>query len=134
KINFIAITGGDKKLYERIKKDFRCNHFLAVNWTDVMDEYMKMSDFVIGKPGGLISSECMSIKRLLVVVGLIPGVEYYNARYMEKNMFGVDATNKRVRKEIIEKTIFSKNFRLHENPTYKENPAKNIVNAILQPK
>lgn len=133
KTNTVVITGGDKKLYEKIKSEFKADNFQAVNWTDVMDEYMKMSDFIIGKPGGLISSECMAIKKPLVVVGRIAGVEPHNARYMEMNLYGIDASLGN-RKKIIEDLILSNNFKLHKNPAYSENPAKNIVETLLQPK
>jgi len=128
KINVVVITGGNKGLHDKIKKDY--DNFLVVNWTDVMDEYMKISDVVIGKPGGLISSECMAIKKPLIIPGMIPGVEYFNAKYMEKNRFGITAFNKKDLISALDKIIVSKSFHLSLNEIYKENPSKIIVEQV----
>lgn len=132
KINSIVITGGNEKLYKKIKAKYQHDNLIAVNWTDVMDEYMKIADFIVGKPGGLVSSESMAIKKPLIMVGLIPGVEPHNLRYMEKNDFGIDATDNKKYKEILEKTIFSHNFIAKENLIFQQNPAKIIVETILK--
>lgn len=132
--NIIIITAGDKKLYNKIKKDFSEDVFLLVDWTDVIDEYMKVSDIIIGKPGGLVSSECMALNKKLFIVGFIPGVEQYNARYMEKNNFAeVLLSGKELSKRLSE-IANSKNVSVRENLTYKSDPSKVILEKMLSDK
>lgn len=130
--NIIIITGGNKKLCDYIREKYKKNNFLVVNWTDVIDEYMKMSDVIVGKPGGLVSSECMSIGKKLFIVGFIPGVERYNAKYMEINNFAEIIKNKEDLLNKLSKIISSKEFKNHKNFIYNENPSKIILEKLLE--
>jgi processive 1,2-diacylglycerol beta-glucosyltransferase len=38
-----------------------------------MDEYMSASDLIVGKPGGLTTSEAMAKNLIFVIVNPIPG-------------------------------------------------------------
>ena len=128
--NIIIITGGNKKLYDKIKKDFSGSNFLLINWTDVIDEYMKISDIIMSKPGGLVLSECMSINKKIFLVGFIPGVERYNTEYMKKNKFAEIVLNEKELSGRLSEIILSKNIAVVENLIYKENPAKKILEQI----
>ena len=44
---------------------------------------MQISDLVITKPGGLSTSECISMKKPMLLVNPIPGQEEHNAEYLE---------------------------------------------------
>lgn len=127
KLNVIIITAGNKKLYNNLKKASLRQNFLIVNWTDVVDEYMEISEIVIGKAGGLISSECMAMNKKLVIVGTIPGVEKYNAEYMESNNFADEALNPQKLASILSDVLQGKKVYAHKNLIYKENPAKIIL-------
>jgi processive 1,2-diacylglycerol beta-glucosyltransferase len=51
-----------------------------VGYTTSMDEYMAAADRLVGKPGGLTSSEALARRLALVIVHPIPGQEERNAR------------------------------------------------------
>lgn len=53
-----------------------------------MDEYMKIAEVVISKPGGLVISECLALGKLIVMADPIPGQEEYNAQLMAKFGYG----------------------------------------------
>lgn len=90
KINLIFIANGNQKFYNTIKHYFPDEErLLPVNWTDVIDEYMKMSDVVVSKAGGLTVSECLCLRKPLIIINPIPGQEEYNAEFLEKNNFGI---------------------------------------------
>jgi processive 1,2-diacylglycerol beta-glucosyltransferase len=54
----------------------------VVGYTDAMDEYMAAADFVVGKPGGLTTSEALARGLVFVVVAPIPGQEERNADHL----------------------------------------------------
>ena len=54
----------------------------VVGYTTEMDEYMAAADLLIGKPGGLTSSEALARGLALVIVHPIPGQEERNADHL----------------------------------------------------
>jgi processive 1,2-diacylglycerol beta-glucosyltransferase len=53
-----------------------------VGYTTDMDEYMAAADVMIGKPGGLTTSEALARGLPMVIVNPIPGQEERNADYL----------------------------------------------------
>lgn len=54
----------------------------AIGYTTEMDEYMSASDIIVGKPGGLTTSEAMAKGLVFVIVNPIPGQEERNADHL----------------------------------------------------
>lgn len=54
----------------------------VVGFTDAMDEYMAAADLVVGKPGGLTTSEALARGLLFVIVSPIPGQEERNSDHL----------------------------------------------------
>jgi processive 1,2-diacylglycerol beta-glucosyltransferase len=54
----------------------------AVGYTTEMDEYMSASDILLGKPGGLTTSEALSKGLAFVIVNPIPGQEERNSDHL----------------------------------------------------
>ena len=54
----------------------------VVGYTTEMDEYMAGADLLVGKPGGLTSSEALARGLALVIVRPIPGQEERNADHL----------------------------------------------------
>jgi processive 1,2-diacylglycerol beta-glucosyltransferase len=54
----------------------------VVGYTKEMDEYMAAADLLVGKPGGLTSSEALARGLALVIVHPIPGQEERNADHL----------------------------------------------------
>ncbi len=54
----------------------------VIGYTTQMDELMAASDFVVGKPGGLTTSEALARGLIYVVVNPIPGQEERNSDHL----------------------------------------------------
>lgn len=54
----------------------------VVGYTTAMDEYMAAADLVVGKPGGLTTSEALARGLIFVIVSPIPGQEERNADHL----------------------------------------------------
>lgn len=54
----------------------------AIGYTQEMDEYMAASDILLGKPGGLTTSEALTRGLVFVIVNPIPGQEERNSDHL----------------------------------------------------
>lgn len=125
-INLIFLAGGNQEAYEAAVRLFSGEkRFSAEFWTDAMDEYMRISDVVISKPGGLTVSECLALNKPMIIFNPMPGQEERNAEFVEENNFGVKAASER---EIV--SVLSKAMALaKDNSRFsaaKENPCTKI--------
>jgi processive 1,2-diacylglycerol beta-glucosyltransferase len=54
----------------------------VIGYTSAMDEYMAAADLVVGKPGGLTTSEALARGLIFVIVSPIPGQEERNSDHL----------------------------------------------------
>ncbi|HEX3253037.1 MAG TPA: glycosyltransferase [Pyrinomonadaceae bacterium] len=84
----VAICGRNEELKQRLTKvAARTNHEANVilkpfGYTKEMDELMTASDLVLGKPGGLTTSEALAKGLVFVIVNPIPGQEERNSDHL----------------------------------------------------
>jgi processive 1,2-diacylglycerol beta-glucosyltransferase len=89
KVNLVMVCAGNNDLYRKVRENVPAQeNFKLVNWTNRLDEYMKVSDAVISKPGGLIISECLALGKRIIMTDPIPGQEERNAEFMAKCGYG----------------------------------------------
>ena len=84
----VAICGRNEELKARLDtlaatlpSDARVT-LKVVGFTTEMDEYMAAADLIVGKPGGLTTSEALARGLVFVVVNPIPGQEERNADHL----------------------------------------------------
>jgi processive 1,2-diacylglycerol beta-glucosyltransferase len=95
----IAIAGRNEELRARLvslvthsKRKTR----VAVNvvgYTTEMDEYMSASDLILGKPGGLTTSEALAKGLVFVIVNPIPGQEERNSDHLLEEGVAIRCNN-----------------------------------------
>lgn len=84
----IAICGRNKKLKAKIEKisieklNNKRVKFLPIGYTKQMDELMSAADLIVGKPGGLTTSESLAKRLIFVIVNPIPGQEERNSDHL----------------------------------------------------
>ncbi len=83
----VAICGRSAELKQRVERIVAgaAGSRLVVKvigYTTEMDEYMAASDIVVGKPGGLTTSEALAKGLAFVIVNPIPGQEERNADHL----------------------------------------------------
>jgi processive 1,2-diacylglycerol beta-glucosyltransferase len=84
---FVAVCGRSKELKARLERIAarRLPPQLSLHvtgYTTDMDELMAAADLMVGKPGGLTSSEALAKGLVLVIVNPIPGQEERNADHL----------------------------------------------------
>jgi len=87
-VQVIAICGRSEELRGRLERlvarQPAGDHIpvKVVGFTNEMDEYMAAADLVVGKPGGLTTSEALARGLVYVIVNPIPGQEERNSDHL----------------------------------------------------
>jgi processive 1,2-diacylglycerol beta-glucosyltransferase len=95
----VAICGRNEELKKRLTKLAArakpdANVILKpFGYTKEMDELMTASDLVIGKPGGLTTSEALAKGLVFVIVNPIPGQEERNSDHLLENAVAIRCNN-----------------------------------------
>ena len=93
-IQVIVICGRNKKLENRLKDISVTNHPMEViGFTQKMDDWMAASDLLVGKAGGLTSSEALASGLVLIIVNPIPGQEERNSDHFLEEGVGIRCNN-----------------------------------------
>ncbi len=95
----IAVCGRNEELKTKLEK-LACEKlnnervvFKPIGFTKEMDEYMSASDLIVGKPGGLTTSEALAKGLIFVVVNPIPGQEERNSDHLLEKGCAVKCNN-----------------------------------------
>jgi processive 1,2-diacylglycerol beta-glucosyltransferase len=95
----VAICGRNEELKQRLTKlAARMNRDANVilkpfGYTTEMDELMTASDLVLGKPGGLTTSEALAKGLVFVIVNPIPGQEERNSDHLLEGAAAIRCNN-----------------------------------------
>lgn len=95
----VAICGRNEELKERLTKLSASINKSAtvivkpIGYTQKMDELMAASDLVLGKPGGLTTSEALAKGLVFVIVNPIPGQEERNSDHLLEAAVAIRCNN-----------------------------------------
>jgi processive 1,2-diacylglycerol beta-glucosyltransferase len=80
----IVVCGRNDELRHRLKEMLASHgdRFKVIGYTDKMQEFMKISDLFIGKPGGLTTAEALASSLPMIIVDPIPGQEERNSDHL----------------------------------------------------
>lgn len=140
----LAICGRNEELKVKLEKlaAEKLNNervkFYPIGFTREMDEYMSASDLIVGKPGGLTTSEALAKGLIFVVVNPIPGQEERNSDHLLEKGCAIKCNNLPVLAYKIDELVkdrkrfgaMKQNVRNFATP----NSAENIVNKLLTQK
>ena len=114
--DIFVITGNNHVLKRRINEDFhKHSNVGALGYTDKVHLYMRASDLVITKPGGLSTTEAMVSNVPLILTKPIPGCESDNYKLLTK--IGAALKGK-----TIDQAVFS-----FQSTLYNENVANEVM-------
>lgn len=95
----LAICGRNEELQKKLEKLAveKLNNervtFKPIGFTRQMDEYMSASDLIVGKPGGLTTSEALAKGLIFCVVNPIPGQEERNSDHLLEKGCAIKCNN-----------------------------------------
>ncbi len=79
---FILACGNNKPLLEKSKDLYLSNDFISLPYIENIAQYMKCSDIIITKPGGVTVTEAMVLGKPLALISPIPGQESHNQSFL----------------------------------------------------
>ncbi len=133
-IKIIVVCGSNKSLYEELKKENNSN-IIVLGFVNNINDLIYSSDLVLSKPGGLSSTEIASLRKPLIHVFPIPGIETYNTAFFEKHgMSKKCQNNEELLKQINELLIPEKSNKMIEcqKKYINNNSAKDLINFIIK--
>jgi 1,2-diacylglycerol 3-beta-galactosyltransferase len=92
-LQLVLVAGGDEDLYTHFKSTEWHLVTHVYNYVDSMPAFMRASDFIISKAGGLTITEALACGLPLLLVDVTPGQEKGNAEYVVKRGAGDLAEN-----------------------------------------
>jgi processive 1,2-diacylglycerol beta-glucosyltransferase len=93
-VQIVVICGKNKRLETRLTAFSETRHPMKiVGFTNEMDGWMAASDLLVGKAGGLTSSEALARGLVLVVVNPIPGQEERNSDHFLEEGVAIRCNN-----------------------------------------
>ena len=82
KCKVIVVCGSNKKLYNELVSMNREN-LIVFGFVNNINDLIHSSDIVMSKPGGLSSTEITCMRKPLIHIYPIPGIETYNTNFFE---------------------------------------------------
>lgn len=93
-VNFIVSCGNNKNLLKKLEKDYsKDKKVISLPYTENLSMYMKGSDIVLSKPGGLTSTEVATLRKPFIHIMPIPGCENYNADFFNSRKMSIKCDN-----------------------------------------
>ena len=122
-VNFIVSCGHNENLEKTLNQEYQnINNVMILPFTDKISDYMKASDIILSKPGGLTTTEIATLRKPFIHTMPIPGCENYNAEFFSKRNMSIKCDSI---EEVIENTKKLLNDELLQNKM-KENQEKYI--------
>jgi processive 1,2-diacylglycerol beta-glucosyltransferase len=137
----VAICGRNQELYAelRARSDAQPANapvaLKAVGFTTEMDELMAASDLIVGKPGGLTTSEALARGLVFVVVNPIPGQEERNSDHLLEEGAAIRCNNLPVLAYKIDRLLDDPSrlaaMRANARRLGRPDAARDVVNRLL---
>ena len=133
-IYVVAICGNNKKLYSELQ-DISNPNLIVRGYVNNINEYISASSIVLTKPGGLTSTEVGIIRKPMIHLMPIPGVENYNAEFYKKNGLSLVSNNVEEVKMNTAKLLKDKNMQMkmveNRSKMINRDSAKDLVSFML---
>ena len=87
---FVVSCGHNEELLKILEKAYKnTKNIVILPFTDKISDYMKASDIILSKPGGLTTTEIATLRKPFIHTMPIPGCENYNANFFDKRKMAI---------------------------------------------
>ncbi|MEE1218968.1 MAG: glycosyltransferase [Ruminococcus sp.] len=105
-LQFIVITGRNRKLFEHIEEltEELCtqDNTKLLYFVENVEDYMHIADVIVTKPGGLTVTESLACHLPLAIYNAFPGQEQYNADFLVNAGAAISLHKKNGAKQVID--------------------------------
>ena len=126
---FVSGNNKDVKLKaQKMVRKYDSNNIRVFGFVTNVPELMTISDAVITKPGGITVTECLTLKRPMVLINKTAGHEKGNFKYLIKNGFALNGSSlRKFRKQMM---IIYSNKKVLEKMRFKLNRNKDATRSM----
>ena len=93
-LQLVIVTGKDEELFQEMKANEWHQTAKIYEFIEDMPKFMKASDMIISKAGGLIVTESLACGLPLILIDVIPGQETGNAEFVIEHHAGIWIKNR----------------------------------------
>ncbi len=134
---FIISLGNNKKLLEVLNREYKEeNRIITIPYTNALDKYMKISEVILSKPGGLTSTEVATLGKPFIQTAPIPGCENYNAEFFSKRRMSIKCSNieevARTTKKLLEDEIYRNEIVASQRKYINKNASMDIADTFIR--
>ena len=130
-----VLTGHNELLKQKLENEYTDGNVCAVGFTTDVDLYMRASDVLLSKPGGLSSTEAAVSNIPIVHINAIPGCESSNADFFENHGMSVKAFDNHgaavAAADIVNDPQLGEHMRRQQRLVINRNAARDIVRMIV---
>lgn len=136
-IQVITLCGKNQKTLAKLSQlKEKYSNCYPIGFTTEVAKLMYFSQLVITKPGGLSTTECMTLKKPMLLISPIPGQEEINANYFMSKGVAALALNKLQIEAYLHDLIYNKEIaRMEKNYLQAnfsfDNSAEEIIKLIV---
>lgn len=131
KVCFIVSCGNNNELYEKLKEKFaNKSNIIPLEFKTNLSEYMKASEIILTKPGGLTTTEIATLRKPFIHTMPIPGCENYNANFFANRKMSLKCNNINEVVENTKKLLEDKKLQLELIKNQKHYIDKDACNKI----
>lgn len=137
KIQYIISCGNNVKLLKTIQEEYKDNKRVTpIPFTKRLSEYIKSSEIVLTKPGGLTTTEVATLRKPFIHTMPIPGCENYNADFFSNRKMSIKCdTMEDVivnTKKLIDDSNLQKEIIKNQEKYIDKNTTDKIANIIIE--
>jgi processive 1,2-diacylglycerol beta-glucosyltransferase len=133
---FIIACGKNEELFDKAKQLKTNNIIKVIPYVDNISQYMKCSDIIVTKPGGITVTEAMILGKPLALISPIPGQERHNESYLLNQGVAISLPSNRYGGIILSNLMKNKKrmevMAQLQSLLTNANATRDIVNDLLQ--
>lgn len=130
----IVVCGSNTLLYRELS-NLNNSKIIVLGFVNNINDLIYSSDIVLSKPGGLSTTEIISITKPLIHIFPIPGIETYNSNFFSTKGMSLKCNSKEEIITSIKRILSDKNLKNNMIKNQKEyinkNSAKDLVEFIV---
>ncbi|OIJ10100.1 hypothetical protein BKP35_13365 [Anaerobacillus arseniciselenatis] len=135
KLQVICVTGDNKRAKLKIEQMQSKHHIRVLGFTNLFMEYLKASDVIISKAGGVTMSEALVCETPILIFQPLPGQEEQNSQFLMNYGAAIKAEVLEEIPVLLERIIFNKyyNKMMQENAhKLKPNNAATAISNVIE--
>ena len=90
-MDIIFVAGKNKQSKAKVDaliEEYNATNVKTLGFVNNVPELLQIADFVVSKPGGAQTTECLYFKKPIIMINCTGGQEKANYKYFERNGFG----------------------------------------------